>query len=150
LKLGYLTGSLDGKPVAPLLPGRTEWTHFSQRAATGFSTSWMMGYDDHVVFVRFTPRGVMSTDAEIFYLVHPDAQEGKDYDVKRIQALWGNTYREDRWLCENQQLGVLSGRYNFGKGQPYAASEGGPAGFVQWYMREIVGSQGARLSNAAG
>ncbi len=87
----------------------------------------MMAYNDHVAVVRFTPRDLPSTDAEIFWLVHPDAKEGKDYDPKRLQALWGNTYREDRWICENQQFGVMSSRYNFGGGQPYAAQEGGPA-----------------------
>jgi phenylpropionate dioxygenase-like ring-hydroxylating dioxygenase large terminal subunit len=144
LKLGYMTGSLDGKPVAPLLPTQKEYTHFSQRAVSGFSTSWMMAYDDHVCVVRFAPRDVAMTDAEIFYLVHPDAKEGKDYDVKRMQALWGNTYREDRWICENQQFGIASNRYNYRAAQPYAAQEGGPASFIQWYMREVASYRGER------
>jgi Rieske 2Fe-2S family protein len=138
MKLGYLTGSMDGKPLSRLLPSRKEWSHYYQGASVGFSTSWLKAYDDHVAVVRFTPRGPNSTDAELFWLVHPDAKEGKDYDVKRLQALWGDTYREDRWICENQQLGVQSERYNFGGGQPYAAQEGGPASIVQWYMREVV------------
>jgi len=139
MKLGYLTGSMDGKPLSRLLPARQEWSHYYQGASVGFSTSWLKAYDDHIAVVRFTPRGPASTDAELFFLVHPDAKEGKDYDVKRIQALWGNTYREDRWICENQQFGVLSERYNFkGVGQPYAAQEGGPASLAQWYMREVA------------
>jgi len=149
MKLGFLTGSMDGKPLAPLLPNRKEWSHYYQGASVGFSTSWLKAYDDHVAVVRFTPRAVDRTDAELFWLVHPDAKEGKDYDVKRIQALWGNTYREDRWICENQHLGVLSERYNFGgTGQPYAAQEGGPASIAQWYMREIAGRSGAKTSDA--
>jgi len=138
MKLGYLTGSMDGKPLSRLLPTRNEWSHYYQGASVGFSTSWLKAYDDHVAVVRFTPRGANSTDAELFWLVHPDAKEGKDYDVKRIQALWGDTYREDRWICENQQLGVRSERYNFEGGQPYAAQEGGPASIAQWYMREVA------------
>jgi len=139
LKLGYLTGSMDGKPLSRLLPARPDWSHYYQGASVGFSTSWLKAYDDHIAVVRFTPRGPASTDAELFFLVHPDAKEGKDYDVKRMQALWGNTYREDRWICENQQFGVMSERYNFrGQGQPYAAQEGGPASLVQWYMREVA------------
>jgi Rieske 2Fe-2S family protein len=98
----------------------------------------MMAYDDHVAVVRFTPRDIAATDAEIFWLVHPDAKEGKDFDAKRLQTLWGNTYREDRWICENQQFGIASRRYNFRGGQPYAAQEGGPASFIQWYMREVA------------
>ena len=149
LTLGFLTGTLDGKPASRLLPGRTEWTHTGQRAATGFSSSWMMAYDDHVVVVRFTPRDTLMTDAEVFWLVHPDAEEGKDYDVAHMQALWGNTYREDRWLSENQQYGVGSTRFNFeGKPQPYAASEGGPAGFIEWYMREMIGGRSGQTDAA--
>jgi phenylpropionate dioxygenase-like ring-hydroxylating dioxygenase large terminal subunit len=148
LRLGYLTGTLDGKPVAPLLPTQKEYTHFSQRAVSGFSTSWMMAYDDHVCVVRFAPRDVALTDAEIFWLVHPDAKEGKDYDVKRMQALWANTYREDRWICENQQFGIKSNRYNYRAAQPYAQQEGGPASFIQWYMREVASRSGVRSSNA--
>lgn len=147
LVLGHVTGSLDGKALGPLLPKRKEWTHTSRSVTTGFSTAYIQAYDDHVVVVRFTPRNVMSTDAEIFWLVHPEAKEGKDYQVDRIQALWGNTYREDRWICENNHLGIMSERYNLKGGQPYAATEGGPAGFVKWYMREIV-SQGARATAA--
>jgi len=147
LKLGYVTGSLDGKAIAPLLPTEKKWDDLSYRAVSGFSTSWMMAYNDHVAVVRFTPRGVQSTDAEIFWLVHPDAKEGKDYDAKRLQALWGNTYREDRWICENQHLGILSSRYNARGGQPYAAQEGGPASFIQWYMREVIPSLGAKQTD---
>ena len=147
MKLGFLTGSMDGKPLSRLLPGRNEWSHYYQGASVGFSTSWLKAYDDHVVGLRFTPRDVDHTDAELFWLVHPDAKEGKDYDVKRIQALWGNTYREDRWICENQHMGVRSERYNFRGGQPYAAEEGGPASICQWYMREVAGQPRAKQTD---
>jgi Rieske 2Fe-2S family protein len=147
LHLGFLTGSLDGKPVSILLPTQKEYTHYSTRAVSGFSTSWMMAYDDHVVVVRFAPRDIAMTDAEVFYLVHKDAKEGKDYDVKRMQALWVNTYREDRWLCENQQFGITSSRYNHRGGQPYASQEGGPATFIQWDMREVAPHSGDKGTN---
>ncbi len=148
MKLGFLSGSMDGKPLSRLLPARPEWSHYYQGASVGFSTSWLKAYDDHVVGLRFTPRGPDRTDAELFWLVHPDAKEGKDYDVKRMQALWANTFREDRWICENQQFGVMSERYNFrNSGQPYAASEGGPASICQWYMREVAGLPRTKLTN---
>jgi Rieske 2Fe-2S family protein len=138
---------MDGKPLSRLLPTRNDWSHYYQAASVGFSTSWLKAYDDHVVGLRFTPRDVDKTDAELFWLVHPDAKEGKDYDVKRIQALWGNTYREDRWICENQQMGVRSDRYNFRGGQPYAAQEGGPASICQWYMREVAGQSRSKQTD---
>ena len=128
LQLGFATGSLDGKPVAPLLPTRKEWTHTSRAVTPGFSTSYLQLYDDHVACARFTPRGVMSTDVEIFWMVNPDAKE-KDYDVERMTALWDQTYREDRWIVENNHLGILSGHIppdtmRSGKAGPRDSSSG--------------------------
>ena len=139
MKVGFVTGSLDGKPVAPLLPTRSEWTHTARQVTTGFSTGYLQAYDDHVAVVRFTPRAVDLTDAEIFYLVHPDATED-EVDVDRMVALWANTYREDRWIAENNHHGIKSSRYAFRGGQPYAASETGPRGLVKWYMRDVASS----------
>ena len=137
LKLGFVTGSVDGKPVAPLLPARNEWTHMSRAATSGFSTSYLQAYDDHVACARFTPRGAALTDVELFWLVRADAKE-KDYDVARMMELWDRTYREDRWIVENNHHGIRSSRFGFAGGQPYVTSEGGPAGFVKWYMGEVV------------
>jgi Rieske 2Fe-2S family protein len=138
LSPGYITASLDGKPVAPLLPGVKEWSHYRSRGGNfGFTSSALTVYSDHARLVRFTPRDVRCTDAEIVWLVHQDAKE-KDVDVNRMIALWDRTYREDRWLAENQHAGILSSRYNFIGGQPYTRTEGSPAGFVQWYMGEVV------------
>jgi phenylpropionate dioxygenase-like ring-hydroxylating dioxygenase large terminal subunit len=147
LNVGYATASLDGKPVAPLLPNRKEWTHRRRSATTGFSTSFISFYDDHVAVARFTPRGVMSTDVEIFWMVNPDAK-GKDVDVSRLMAVWDITYREDRWIVENNHHGILNSRYNFRGGQPYAESEGGPSGLAKWYMTEVVPNMSNRSTSA--
>ncbi len=80
----FLTGSLDGKPLAPLLPGINEWTHDTEIATTDYSTGYWQAYDDHVAVARFTPRGPEFTDSEIFWLVHPDAVAGKDYDPEKL------------------------------------------------------------------
>ena len=114
-------GAGTGQPYEARLPDREHGRKAARAAAadakSGATTTGRLGRVLDLVaqsvrrprrVVRFTPRAVDRTDAEIFWLVHPDAKEGKDYDVKRIQALWGNTYREDRWICENQHLGVLS------------------------------------------
>ena len=135
LNVNFVSGTLDGKAAAPLLPIRKEWTHRSRLVSTGWSTGYLQCYDDHVAAVRFTPRGVRSTDAEIFYLVHPDAREGKDYQVDKLTALWDITYREDRWITENNHQGIESGAYGAGR---YATVEGGPSRFIKWYMTEVV------------
>jgi Rieske 2Fe-2S family protein len=135
LNPGFVTGSLDGKPLAPLLPGISGWTHKTRIAITDYSTGYWQAYDDHVAVARFTPRGPEFTDCEIFWLVHPDAVEGKDYVAKNLMALWDITIREDIWIVENNHLGVKSGAYGPGR---YSKNEGEPSDFVAWYMNEVV------------
>jgi phenylpropionate dioxygenase-like ring-hydroxylating dioxygenase large terminal subunit len=135
LNVNFVSGTVDGKAAAPLLPTRKEWTHRSLLATTGWSTGYIQCYDDHVAVARFTPRGVRSTDAELFWLVNPDAKEGKDYKVEQVTSLWDITYREDRWIVENNHQGIESGFYGGGR---YAAVETGPSHFIKWYMSEVV------------
>jgi phenylpropionate dioxygenase-like ring-hydroxylating dioxygenase large terminal subunit len=134
LNVGFSTGSLDGKPVAPLLPAFTEYTHRHGGASTTWALGNMQCYDDYIAVVRHTPRDVSKTDVEIFWLVNANANEGKDYDVDRVTALWDVTEREDRWIVENQ-MGLMSSAYRSGR---YATTEGGPSRFIQWYMTEVA------------
>ena len=135
LNVGFATGSLDGKPVAPLLPTKKEYTHRQRVASTAWALGCIQCYDDYVAVVRHTPRGVTATDVEIFWLVNANAKEGRDYKPERVMALWDITEREDRWIVENNQHGIRSGAYLPGR---YAMTEGGPSRFVQWYMKEVV------------
>jgi glycine betaine monooxygenase A len=57
------------------------------------------------------------------------------YDVRRMKDLWEITYLEDKWLAENNHLGIESTGYSE---SPYAAVETGPRRFVEWYMTEMV------------
>jgi phenylpropionate dioxygenase-like ring-hydroxylating dioxygenase large terminal subunit len=132
LNIGFATGSLDGKPVAPLLPTKKEYSHNRWSASTTWALGNIQCYDDYVAVVRHTPRDVMKTDVEIFWLVNADAKEGRDYKPERVMALWDITEREDRWIVENQ-VGILSSAYTPGR---YATSEGASR-FIQGYMTEI-------------
>ena len=97
----------------------------------------MAAYDDHVAVIRFTPRRVDLTDAEVFFLVAGDARE-QDVDIDRMIAVWDMTYREDRWINENNHHGIMNSRYSFVGGQPYSATEGGPSSLAKWYMTEVA------------
>ena len=134
LNPGFETGSIDGKRVSTLLPGR-EWSHSTHIASTAESTGYWQFYDDHVMVVRFTPRTHNFCDAEIICLVHPDAREGIDYDPDNVKALWHVTIQEDIWITDNNHAGIESGAYTAGR---YGTHEGGPSSFVNWYMKEIV------------
>jgi Rieske 2Fe-2S family protein len=135
LNPGFVTGSLDGKPLARLLPGIKEWTHKTNIATTAWSTGYWQAYDDHVAVARFTPRDAALTDCEIFWLVHPDAVEGKDFKADDVMALWDITIKEDIWIVENNHLGVTSRAYGPGR---YAGHENYPAEFIKWYMTEVA------------
>ena len=136
LNPGFVTGSVrNGKQLSILLPGRKEWTHDTGLATTDFSTGYWQAYDDHVAVARFTPRGPEFTDTEIWWLVHPDAEPGRDFDPDELMALWDITIREDAWIVENNHLGIKSGGYRPGT---YTKHEREPSYFVDWYMREIV------------
>jgi len=136
---GFVTGSLDGKPVAPLLPNFKEYTHGFREAVTSWSTGYWAAYDDHVAVARFTPRGVASTDVEIMWLVNPTAVEGKDYTVERLTALWDVTMREDKWIVENNHQGITCGNgYRSGRYATHEVGRWTPGDFIKWYMTECV------------
>ncbi len=137
LNPGFKTGSLDGKPVAPLLPNIKEWTYGTRISGTRFYSFYAQCYDDHIGIARFTPRDAEFTDCELIWLVHPDAVEGRDYDPEAVKALWHVTIQEDIWVVENNHAGVRSGAYGAGT---YTRAEGGPSSFVEWYMKELVGT----------
>jgi Rieske 2Fe-2S family protein len=135
LNPGFVTGSVDGKPVSTLLPNITGWNHETAQAGTGQTTGFWQAYDDHVLVARFTPRTEKLTDCECVWLVHPDAVEGRDYDPDNVKALWYITLLEDIWITDNNHLGCESSAYAPSR---YSNHESGPNGFVNWYMNEVV------------
>ena len=137
LNPGIESGTLDGKLAAPLLPTFDKPTHGFREAGSGWYTGYWAAYDDHVAIARFAPRDIDLTDVEIIWLVHPDAEEGRDYEVEKVIGLWHLTIREDKWVVENNHAGVRSGSYGSGR---YAIHEPLPRRFVHWYMRVMDGA----------
>ena len=135
LNPGFVTGSIDGKSVAPLLPNIKRPTHGTNEALTGYYTGYWQSYDDYVVAIRFTPRDVGVTDSEIIWLVHPDAVEGRDYDLQSLTAFWQVILKEDIWVIGNNHRGIHSGGWSSG---PYSTHESSTAEFIKWYMGELV------------
>ena len=127
---GHVTGSRDGKPVAPLLGEIKGY----DRGATDFQigpVTFALAYCDHVVLYRFTPLSVDSTDCDVTWLVNGNAEEGKDYDVKELTWLWDVTTVADQHIIENNAEGVNSRFYEPG---PYSKMEDFTQRFVAWYL----------------
>ena len=140
---GYLTGSEDGRPVAPLLGRVKEYDGGASDLQLGNFT-YLLIYADHAVLYRFMPRSVTTTDADLIWLVRGDAREGSDYDLERMKWLWHVTTLADKDIIERNQQGVLSRFYQPG---PYAPMETYTVSFIKWYLARM--SQAATVKQAA-
>lgn len=130
---GFLTESIGGKPLAPLMGGYREYD-YAQTAVTFNPLGHVISSSDHAVVFRFTPRGPLSTDVEALWLVRGDAVAGRDYDPEFLIKLWDITLREDKTITENNQAGVLSAHYSPG---PHSKHESRISDFVAWYAERL-------------
>lgn len=130
---GYVTGSEDGRPLAPLLGEIADFDGGASNLQIG-PVTYFLAYSDHVVVYRFTPRALQETDCEIVWLVRDDAEEGRDYDVDRLVWLWHVTTEADKTIIEHNQQGVNSRYYRPG---PYAPMEDFAVNYLDWYLATI-------------
>lgn len=132
---GHLTGSKDGRPVAPLMGGIKGYDGGATDLHIGPMT-FGLAYCDHVVLYRFTPRGMRLTDCEITWLVNGSAVEGKDYDLAALTWLWDVTTVADKQIIERNQRGVESRYYEPG---PLSPMEEFTHRFMEWYVATMRG-----------
>jgi len=141
---GWQTQSLDGKPVAPLMGtfrARNEWSAGTLRS-TIFPNFWQHASDDHTVSTRITPVDATTSQVDVYWFVHEDAVEGRDYDLARLLPFWQRTSEQDWDICQANQAGILSPRYEPG---PYSSvRETNVQHFVDWYLGALGGPR-ARL-----
>ena len=70
------------------------------------------------------------------WLVHPDAEEGVDYDLEALCTVWNATNDQDRALVEFSQRGAASSAYEPGPYSPY--TEGLVEKFSAWYIGRMA------------
>lgn len=131
---GYLTGSKDGQPVAPLLGVFTNY----DGGASDFSFgpfSFLLAYSDHVVAYVFTPVDLRNSKCEIYWLVRGDTEEGKDYDIGELTWLWDVTTEADKKIIVNNYKGVCSRYYEPG---PFSTMERAERVYVEWLLTELA------------
>ncbi|MEM6580931.1 MAG: aromatic ring-hydroxylating dioxygenase subunit alpha [Pseudomonadota bacterium] len=131
---GYVTGSEDGKPVAPLMGHFQDYDGGVGDFQIG-PVSFMLNYPDHCVLYRFLPRGRNACDADIVWFVNKDAEEGKDYDLDRLIWLWHNTTLEDKFIITRNRDGVHSLLFEPGPLQP--EFEENLQDFIEWYVQTL-------------
>ena len=129
----FVTGSKDGKQLAPLLGSISGL----DRGATDFKVGpllFALAYSDHVVLYRFLPTGLGTSDCDITWLVHEDAVEGEDYDLDKLTWLWDVTTIADKTIIERNHQGVMSRYYEPG---PLSKMEEATNNWNRWYLGVI-------------
>jgi Rieske 2Fe-2S family protein len=139
---GWKTQSLDGKPVAPLMGTFREknaWSDGTLRT-TIFPNFWQHASDDHAVSTRITPLDATNCQVDVYWFVHKDAVEGRDYQLDKLMPFWQRTSEQDWEICTANQAGVLSPRYEPG---PYSkVRETNVQHFIDWYLGALAGPRG--------
>ena len=130
---GYMTGSKDGKPLAPLLGDIKEFNQGCSDFNIG-PVSYFLAYCDHIVGYIFTPTSQDQCQCDIYWLVNKDAKENKDYDKEKLMWLWDVTTYADETIIVNNQKGVNSIKYQSG---PYTDKEQSTRRFIKWYLSEL-------------
>jgi glycine betaine catabolism A len=131
LRRGWVTESMDGAPVAPLM-GRYAQRDVGTLRARTLPNFWMHASSDHAVTTRLLPAGAGRTRIRVTWLVDADAVEGRDYQLASLLPFWQITSEQDWALCERNQAGVRSPAFRPG---PYSRrQEGNVMAFVDWYL----------------
>jgi len=131
---GYVTGSKDGKPLAPLLGKLTDYDGGASDIDFG-AFSFLLAYSDHVVGYVFTPVDHLNSRCDIYWLVRNDAEEGKDYDVDKLTWLWDVTTESDKTIIVNNWKGVRSRYYEPG---PLSTMEDYEQNWTEWILQELA------------
>jgi Rieske 2Fe-2S family protein len=127
---GAVSGSEDGRPLAPLMGQFPDYDGGVTFVDVGFTSSFL-AYPDHGLIYRFIPRTVNSTEMEVIWLVREGARAGVDYDPERLTWLWKVTSAADKRIIELNQQGINSRSYEPG---PYTPMEQHTRRFVEWLL----------------
>lgn len=131
---GFLTGSKDGKPVAPLMGNIKNYDGGAGDFQLG-PLAFMLNYPDHCVLYRILPRSLTETDMELVWFVRGDALEDRDYNVDEVTWLWHHTTQEDDYIITRNSAGVNS-RF-FEPGPYHPEFEATLQQFIQWYLHTL-------------
>ncbi|WP_308115478.1 MULTISPECIES: aromatic ring-hydroxylating dioxygenase subunit alpha [unclassified Rhodococcus (in: high G+C Gram-positive bacteria)] len=124
----------DGNPVSRKLLGDIEDERFGDLSIHMQPNAWFHMLSDHAVVFRVLPVAPGRSVVRTTWLVHADAQEGVDYDVDNLTAVWNATNLQDRDLVAGAQRGVTDPGYVPG---PYSMVEGDVESFVNWYVGRL-------------
>ncbi len=122
LKQSMKTASLDGMLVSRPLGAYAALSEVPSGVGVGIGVvptlSRVIVHVDHCVSHALRPIDVGRVGWETRWYVSEDAQEGRDYNLARLIAVWDATNKEDIALCEGAYQGVLSRSFTPGPLDP--------------------------------
>jgi Rieske 2Fe-2S family protein len=127
--------TLDGKAAVKQKLGTVPFADAGSCLYFHYPNTWSHYLSDHVLNFRVLPIGPRETEVTTTWLVHKEAVEGVDYDLKRLTEVWLATNDEDRRIVEENQKGIDSPGYVPGPYSP--VQESGVYQFVDWYCRTL-------------
>jgi Rieske 2Fe-2S family protein len=96
--------------------------------------AWFHFLSDHILTFATLPIDRTHTLVRSTWLVHAQAQEGRDYDLARLTSVWNATNSQDAHFVAETQRGASSPAYVPG---PIAASEYMVGMFHTWYEERL-------------
>jgi len=130
---GMKSGTLGGKAASRLLGNILDYDGGASDLMVG-PVSHFLIYNDHMVGYRFLPLAIDKCVCDVFWFVHEEAEEGKDYDLKELTWLWDVTTQADEEIISNNQKGVNSHFYRPGK---LSEMEDFQQNFLDWYIKVL-------------
>jgi Rieske 2Fe-2S family protein len=146
---GFVTESIDGAPVGPLM-GRYREYDVGTLRVRALPNFWCHASSDHAVLTGLAPSETERTRVTVWWLVDGEAVAGQDYDLGRLLPFWQLTSEQDWALCEGNHAGVRNPAFRPG---PYSRRrEYNVAAFVDWYLQRLReaadGAEGPRVPPA--
>lgn len=150
MRKDWCSESVDGNPVSLKIMGnppktpsnwgsslhiqKENWDMGSLRIHT-FPNFWIHTVADYSVSVHFVPISPSKTKVTCYWIVHKDAVEGMDYDLSKLLHYWQKTAEQDWEICENNQKGIMSSKYE--PGPLMMNKESGVDYFLEWYLKNL-------------
>src|ERR1700678_1502221 len=135
---GAVSFTMDGKAAVrrPLIESIAE-PDLGTLLLFHYPSTWNHVLADPAISFRLLPVSPTETLLTTKWLVHKDAVEGVDYDLKRMTEVWLATKEAAPRVGPENKSGVHSAGYD---PAPYSpVHEGGVIQFVDWYCAELEG-----------
>ena len=134
LNEGNSSMTMDGKPSCARLMCETAGGDVGSMRWALEPHMFAHAVGDHVFSFSAMPTAPHETLVTAKWLVHEDAEPGRDYEPQHLAELWDRTNQQDLELVELNQRGVFSAGYVPG---PYSdIAEALTQRFVDWYCRK--------------